>query len=49
LGMALNVVLIGPLVIMGGWATLQRFAQLTRGNLKERWAWSLGLKKHPQP
>ncbi|HPD42141.1 MAG TPA: hypothetical protein PLD43_11360, partial [Anaerolineae bacterium] len=28
---------------------LQRFAQLTRGNLKERWAWSLGLKKHPQP
>lgn len=47
LGLALNVVLISPLVILGGWSTWQRFSKLTQGNFKERWAWSLGLKKHP--
>ncbi len=45
LGLALNVVLVGPLVLMGGLTTWLRFARLTRGNLKERWIWSLGLKK----
>ncbi len=48
LGLALNVVLIGPLVILGGWATWLRFSRLTQGNLKERWAWSLGLRKRQQ-
>lgn len=47
LGLALNVVLISPLVILGGWSTWQRFSKLTQGDFKERWVWSLGLKKHP--
>jgi uncharacterized protein (TIRG00374 family) len=43
LGLVLNVVLIGPLVVIGGWVTWQRFSLLTQGALKERWVLSLGL------
>ncbi len=45
LGLVLNVVLVGPLVLMGGWATWWRFSMLAQGTLRERWAWSLGLRK----
>jgi uncharacterized protein (TIRG00374 family) len=43
LGLVLNAVLIGPLVLIGGWATWQRFSALTGGARRERWVWSLGL------
>ncbi len=45
LGVALNVVLVGPLVLLGGAAVWLRFARFTEGAFKERWAWSLGLRR----
>lgn len=48
LGLVLNLVLVGPLMVLGGWSTWIRFSSFTRGALRERWAWSLGLKKDAQ-
>lgn len=45
LGLTLNLVLVAPVVLMGGWATWLRFSRLTTGTFKDRWVWSLGLTK----
>ncbi len=45
LGLVLNIVLVGPLVLLGGWSAWLRFMNLTQGAPRERWVWSLGLRK----
>lgn len=45
LGLILNIILVAPLVLMGGIAAWMRFANLTQGKWRERWAWSLGLSR----
>jgi uncharacterized protein (TIRG00374 family) len=42
-GVLLNIVLVGPLVLMGGWAAWTRFLRLTQLARKERWLQSIGL------
>jgi len=43
MGVALNAVLVVPVVLMGAWATWHRFLDQTRGTLRERWVSSLGI------
>ncbi|MCJ7736199.1 MAG: flippase-like domain-containing protein [Anaerolineae bacterium] len=42
-GVALNVVLVVPVVLMGAWATWHRFLNQSHGTLRERWVSSLGI------
>jgi len=43
MGVALNAVLVIPVVLMGTWATWHRFSTQTRGTFRERWISSLGM------
>jgi uncharacterized membrane protein YbhN (UPF0104 family) len=46
-GLVLNVILVGPLVGMGGAAAWLRFIRFSQYELKDRWKISLGLKERP--
>lgn len=42
-GLALNVVLVAPVTLLGGWFTWYRFSHVTKKTFRERWGKSLGL------
>ncbi|MGC9522846.1 MAG: lysylphosphatidylglycerol synthase transmembrane domain-containing protein [Anaerolineae bacterium] len=42
-GLALNVVLVAPVTLLGGWFTWYRFSHLANKTFRERWGKSLGL------
>ncbi|MBN1872978.1 MAG: flippase-like domain-containing protein [Anaerolineae bacterium] len=45
LGLLLNVAMVSPIVLLGGWMTWLRFASLGHLPWRERWVSSFGLKK----
>ncbi len=45
MGLFLNVVMVSPLVVIGGWSTWMRFLGLGHLPWRERWAFSVGLRR----
>ncbi len=49
MGLLLNVVMVSPLVVIGGWSTWMRFLSLGHLPWRERWASSVGLRRRKRP